>query len=707
VRAFFVNIMAGGIRQGGSTITQQLSKILLTSRERNIFRKIKEAFIALMMEATYSKEEILQFYLNQIFLGHGSYGVESAAQFYFEKHIWNCSLAECALLASLPSAPNLLSPIKHTKASIQRHRIVLAKMVEMGFITIEQAEEAYLKFWPDYLAKISEMAPTASAWNSRVDRAPWFTEFIRRKLIARYGEEAVYNRGLLVYTTLDVNKQRAAERAMYSALERQTVTSSQLAFRNEDFFMDNFSEELELLSGLFSISGFAKTGSREADKGSGAFRNDIVEELEGLNYLTGLDSVGNFIDDFKSSYMEDRQLQKVEGALISINHQNGYIEAMVGGSPFTSINQLNRTMQSRRQPGSSIKPLLYAAAFESGDFTPATALLDSPIVYLDNEGGDWIPENYEGEYNGLVRLRKALALSINVVSIRIADKLGIDYVRRYYGRFLKLNASEIKERIPRNFSIALGSVEVSPFELTRAYAIIANGGKDVVPFSIRYVKDRDGKVLENQEDETRKILEKEAADGTIQIIKPETAQLMISVLRGVVEGGTGGSAACGRPAAGKTGTTNAWKDAWFVGFVPQLTTGIWIGYDRMGMSLGIGQAGGSVAAPAWGEYMRNAMSNEAVIDFPVYAGLSQKDICARSGLLPSSDCKSTLSEVFMPGTEPGRECETCKNIEYNVAVPKKGPRDNISRDQKQNVLKSLKRNSGESIINDIGDQLLK
>ena len=260
IRAFFVNIIAGGIKQGGSTITQQLSKILLTSRKRTIYRKIKEAFISIMMEFSYSKEEILQLYLNQIFLGHGAYGVESAAQIYFEKHIWDCSLAECALIASLPSAPNLLSPIRHPKTSMKRHRLVLARMVEMGFISVEQAESAYLNFWPDYLVYISEIAPTINTWSSRIDKAPWFTEYIRRKLIKKYGEDTVYNKGLTVYTTLDLNKQRAGQEALWDALDRQNSVSSQLIFTNEDYFMDNFSEEISLVSDLFDMDLFAKKG---------------------------------------------------------------------------------------------------------------------------------------------------------------------------------------------------------------------------------------------------------------------------------------------------------------------------------------------------------------------------------------------------------------------------------------------------------------
>jgi len=234
VRAFFINIFAGRIKQGGSTITQQLSKILLTSRKRNIYRKIKEAFIALMMEFSYSKNEILHLYLNQIFLGQGAYGVESAAGLYFDKHVWDLNLAECALIATLPSAPNRLSPIRHPKRSMQRHRIVLARMVEMGYVSVKEAEKAYLEFWPGFLDRISEIAPTQNTWSSRINRAPWFTEHIRRKLIRKYGSDVVYNKGLLVYTTLDLKKQIAGRKALEEALEKQTAVSSKLSFKNDD-----------------------------------------------------------------------------------------------------------------------------------------------------------------------------------------------------------------------------------------------------------------------------------------------------------------------------------------------------------------------------------------------------------------------------------------------------------------------------------------
>jgi penicillin-binding protein 1A len=707
VRAFFVNIFAGGVKQGGSTITQQLAKILLTSRERSLYRKLKEAFIAVMIEAKYTKNEILNLYLNQIFLGHGAYGVESAAKIYFQKNVWDLNLAECALLATLPSAPNMLSPIRHPKISISRHKIILGKMVEMGYITVDEAEKAFLGFWPDYLAFIGDLSPSLTTWSTRIDKAPWFTEYIRRELVKKYGEEMVFTGGLSVYTTLDVNKQMAGQRILKEALDRQSVVSGSLSFNNEEYMVNNFSDEVSLASFILNINSFNKKGSAENNKLNNHLRSEVIEELEGINYLAGLDTVSDFLDKYKTTYTDDRELQRVEGCIISINHHNGYIEAMIGGGEFSSINQLNRTMQSKRQPGSSIKPLLYAAAIESGKFTAASSVLDSPIVYLDTEGGDWLPENYEGEYNGFIRLRKALEKSINVVSIRIADTIGMDMVMNYYAKLLKMNDSEKKARIPRNLSIALGSIEVSPFEITRAYAIIANGGKEVIPFAIRYIKNRNGEVIENREKEVNDTIAEKTKNGTIQIIRPGTAQVMISLMQSVISSGTARAAYPGRPAAGKTGTTNNWKDAWFIGFTSDLSTGLWIGYDKLGLSLGVGQAAAGIAAPVWGYYMREALRNDPVSGFPVYADLKEMTVCANSGLLPGPGCKSTITEVFIPEFLPDKICDICSSQNSNFHMSSKSPEENIMQGQKQKMLNNMKSNKKDSIINNIGDELLQ
>ncbi len=702
VRAFFVNLVSGRVKQGGSTITQQLAKILLTSGERSIYRKIKEAFISLMIELFYTKNEIMEMYLNQIFLGHGTYGVESAAKFYFGKHVWDLNLAECSLLATLPSAPNILSPLRNPRLSMERHRVALAKMVDMGFIKVPQAENAYLDFWPDYLAYINDLPPTMTTWSSRVNRAPWFTEHIRRILVAKFGEKAVYEDGLTVYTTLDVDKQQCAQKLLKDAVEKQTVVSRSLAFDNDEYVSKRFADEVNLLNMLFGLPALKSSGSAEKRKFNRYMKDGFLWELQALNLIAGLDIIEDTLQQYFGGSWDQKEFMNVEGCLISINPTNGYIEAMVGGSDFTSTNQLNRVMQSKRQAGSAIKPLLYTAAIDSKKFTASTTIMDSPILYLDLEGGDWIPENYEGEYYGLVTLRRALALSINVVSVRIADGLGIDTVLNYFAKLLKISRNELKKRVPRNFSIALGSFEVSPFELSRAYAIIANNGKNVIPYSIRYVQDKSGTIIYNPEEEIREELLQQEKDGTIQIVPPEAARIVISLMQSVISSGTGRGAAIGRPVAGKTGTTSNYRDAWFVGFTPQLVTGIWMGYDGKGLSLGPGQSGGAVVAPVWGQYMSCALQKEPVLDFGVYGNITTVKVCAESGLLPSYYCKKVIDELFIPGTEPQEECSKCES--GSTLPTTKIPHINVSEKQKEQILKKMKKKD-DNILDSIENMI--
>ena len=707
IRAFFINLASGRVRQGGSTITQQLAKILLTDRERKLTRKIKEACIAIMIEFTYDKRKILEIYLNQIFLGHGAYGVEAASQLYFSKSVSELNLAECALLATLPSAPNRYSPIRHTKRSMGLHKVALARMVDLGFITVQQAEEAYLSFWPEYQLFINELSPSYNTWSLRVDEAPWVTEYVRRHIVDKFGEDAVYKEGLEIYTTFDLKKQLLAQQLMQERLREQTETSSKLLFTDDDFFTENFASELSFISLLFDTNPISRRGSFENKKFNDHMGQEITDCLQIVNYLSGHAGLAGFIDHYRENTGTDRFLLPVEGALVSINQQTGEIEAMVGGSRFSSMNQLNRVVQSYRQPGSSVKPLLYAAAVESRQFTAATAVLDAPIMYLDGDGKTWSPENYEGSYSGEVRLRRALAKSINVISVRIAETIGIGVVMDYYAKLFGMDKESAEKRINRNLSIALGTVEVTPLEMARSYAVMANGGKAVIPYGIRYIKDRDGKVIENREEEVKKELEELTKNKKIQLIEPATASIMISMMRTVVEAGTGISANPGRPAGGKTGTTNNWRDAWFVGFTPELTTSIWIGYDSLGMSLGRGQTGGNVAAPLWGAYMRGALVNYPVKDFPHYAELEHAIIARESGLRPGSGCTDVMEEIFIPGTVPTEIDTMCGSYSSGRELLAREPEEDITASHKVMIDREIGSTAPEeSSIADIGLDLL-
>ena len=702
VRAMLVNISSFSIKQGGSTITQQLAKVLMTSGKRTIFRKVKDVFLALMIEAFYDKDKIMELYLNQIFLGHDTYGVEAASQLYFKKHVKDLNLAECALLSTLPSAPNLHSPIKNIKRSRQMHIIALAKMADLGYITVKEAEDAYNEFWPEYSYEISDVSPSISSWSERIDKAPWFTEYVRRQLLKEMSEEELYSGGLSVYTTLDLSKQLAANEVMESALRQQNAVSTNLLFFKEDVITEQFAAEAEMFTLLFDLNSISNKGSLEGKKINDAFKQDALDEIEIINFFLGSDNMGETFSEYKFNNFQDKDFLKVQGALISVNQSNGYIEAMIGGSTFERQNQLNRAVQSYRQPGSSIKPLLYAAAFEKGDFSPASSFFDSPAFYMDNEGGDWTPENYEGGYNGMMTLRRALAMSINVISVKLAESIGIQNVMDYYASFFGMDKQSAKRRIPRNFSIALGSIDVTPLEITCAYGAIANGGMEVLPFGIRYIKDRDKKIIKDYESEMKKKNEKRR-----RIIEPATSQIMISMLQSTINSGTGAGAYPGRPACGKTGTTSGWRDAWFVGFTPEVTTAIWFGYDTQGISLGVGQTGGGIAAPTWGRYMRQALSRYPVTGFPEFAGLESMEVCAFSGMKPTADCKEIIKEVFIPGKTPKEDCKFCadRNNGYNLNI--KGPKESIVEKNKNEINSGIKSLKGDKILDNIGEDLLK
>lgn len=556
LRAAWVNLKSRRIKEGGSTITQQLSKVLFLTPERAFSRKIQEAILALRIERRYTKDEILERYLNKIYFGHGVYGIESASKFYFNKPTKGLSLAECTLLAGLPRAPNKYSPILHPEAAIARQSDVLERMCLLGYIDSREKDDAK-KATQKILQEIK-------GHDISVNKAPYFVEYIRQRLEERYGENALYKGGLMVYTTLNLEMQHAAQTAL-------------------------------------------KKG------------------LEGLN--------------------RGRKRQ-IEGALIAISPKTGYIKAMVGGSGFRKENQLNRAVQAKRQPGSAFKPFLYAAAIDEG-FTPANTLVDSPVVYKDWKG-DWTPHNYCGSFHGRVRLRKALEKSINVASVKLMDKVTPRKVANY-GRSMGINS-----RLRPTLSLALGTSEVTPLELVVGYSVFANLGIGVEPLAIRYIKDREGNLLE------------EGVLKRTRVLSEETAYIITSLLQGVVKRGTASTSVGSRipyEIAGKTGTSDNFVDAWFIGYTPDICAGVWVGYDEGRISLGKGQAGGVVAAPIFTDFFLRA--NIPFHDFCVPQNISYAMICEKTGLLATSFCPKTINEVFIKGTTPVSQCIEHYTIDWN------------------------------------------
>ncbi|MCS6983918.1 MAG: PBP1A family penicillin-binding protein [Leptospiraceae bacterium] len=644
LRAFFVNLFAADIKQGGSTITQQLAKVLLTGKERTLKRKLKEALLALVLDAHYSKEEILHLYFNEIYFGHGTYGVTAASQFYFNKDVNKLSLGEAALLATLPAAPNLYSPAKNPHLSKERLLLALARMVDRGFITKSQAEKAYQEM-QGYYASLN-ISPTETAYGRRVDEAPFYSETVRQILEKELGKSLLYEGGLTIHGTLDLDHQRAAQAALSEGLRRQNAISRNYIFTRYEELAAKHAPELELLLYAFNLPPLAGGKKLSQFTWQLAFFNDHFEILDLLHLTFGEKKLENFLHSIRSQDPFLNRTASVQGALLEIDHKTGEVTALVGGSSFNAQNQINRALQMRRQVGSTFKPILYAAAIDLEKVTAATVFSDSPVVFLDEQGSEWLPENYSGVYRGFIPLREALAISANMVSIAVAREVGLSLLLPKLGKILGIS----EKQIPYNLSVALGSFELSPYQMAKSFALFPRGGRQLEPYLIRYVEDREGRRLLSM-----------SRDNSVgeQLLKPGTAAIVTSLLEEAVNRGTGRSirqAGYVGYAAGKTGTTNNYRDAWFVGFNKRYTTAVWVGYDRPSLSLGIGHSGAGVAAPIWAQFnqkIRNLVEKEE--EYLVFEGFVKVPICRKQRLLPKETCAETYEELFLPGTEPKTE----------------------------------------------------
>jgi penicillin-binding protein 1A len=538
-RALIKNIKSMDIVQGGSTITQQITKSLLLSPEKSYTRKIKEAILARRIENSLSKRDILSIYLNQIYLGHRSYGVEAAALTYFGKHASELNLAESALLAGLPKAPSAYSPIRHPLKAQKRQRYVLQRMLQRGYITKGQAKEA--------ADMILNIVPPE---NKNIKVAPYFTEHLRQYLENTYGTDLLYGEGLKVYTPLNLLMQKSAQRAVES----------------------------------------------------------------GLN-------------DFETREGSQKDESRVQGALVAMEPRTGHVKALVGGVKFLE-NQFNRAIQARRQLGSAFKPIVYAAALDK-DYVTTTIIIDSPLIFkIKSDMEFWEPRNYDLEFKGPITLRKALAYSRNIITIKILQDIGIDYVINYAKRL------GIDSPLNRDLSLALGSSGISLLEITRAYAVFANQGFKVEPIFITKVTDRNGTVLE------------ENKPRLSQAISPQTSYIMTSLLKSVVEEGTGRKVkALHRPCAGKTGTTNDVRDAWFIGFTPHIIAGTWVGFDDE-KPLGKHETGAVAASPIWLKFMQEVLEGTPMKTFSIPEGIIFVKIDPETGKPPSPQSQKIIFECF-------------------------------------------------------------
>ncbi len=648
VRAAIKNVEAGTVVQGGSTITQQVTKSFLLTPEKKFRRKIREAILAYRIDKVFSKEEILFLYLNQIYLGHGAYGVAAAAENYFGKPVQELSLAECAVLAGLPQAPSRYSPYRHLDRAKERQRYVLNRMVEEEFISRQAADEAYDAPLDIHARK-----------NLYLETAPYYTEYIRQYVEEKYGSDALYQDGLQIYTAVNIDMQKAARRAVDRGLRALDKRHSGFRGPIEHLAPDavtGFLQDLaraaagapadgELIQGVVAdASGDKKAFVVETAYGRGRIPFKTLQwALRGRKdkRTSTLLSTGDVVwvriaahgDAGNPHELRLEQTPEAQSALLCVEAGTGYVKAMIGGRDFKR-SQFNRAVQSKRQPGSAFKPIIYAAALDKG-YTPASVITDNVFIYRD-ENMTWKPKNYDRKIHGRNLLRTALAKSRNLSTINLLDNIGIGYAIDY-ARRLGITAD-----LSRNLSIALGSSGVSLLELVTAYSVFANQGYRVAPVFITSIVDRDGRELEGIHLDSEPIIDK------------TTAYLMTSLMESVVQEGTAKNVrALKRPAAGKTGTTNNLNDAWFMGYTTDYIAGVWVGHDQE-RSLGSKETGGRAASPIWLDFMTAVHQGVPVKDFPVPEGIVFSKIDAETGLLPVPETRKTRFECFKDGTAPTR-----------------------------------------------------
>ena len=570
-RAGVNNVLHMHGTQGGSTITQQLARNLFNMHEHTLTRKLKEIALAIEIERNYSKDQILEMYFNQIYFGEGAYGVEAAAKTYFDKPVRELTLPECALLAGLPANPSLYSPRRRPVAARARREKVLRNMRVTKAIT--QVEFAN--------AVTAPLGVTPMRYSN--DRAAYFVEMVRLHLDEKYGSNAVYEGGLRVYTTLDMDLQQIAERS----LERQ----------------------------LQSLEAELKPRATRA--------NYVMPTAEAARGMP----LGQ-----RTPYLQ--------GALVAMDPRTGYIRALIGGREWNHSN-FNRATQARRQPGSAFKPFVYVAAIDNG-FHPTDIVVDEPVSFPGANGQLYQPGNYDRIYRGPVTLRYALQQSINIPAIKLLRKVGTSLVASYARRM------GIKSPLGQNLSLALGTSEVSLLELTSAYGVLANTGIRSEPLFILKVEDKNGNVLEKN------------VPKLSEVLSAETAGVMTSMLQSVMDQGTGYPARARgfyNPAAGKTGTMDDYMDAWFVGYIPSLVCGVWVGFDQK-RTIGPGMTGARAALPAWTDFMIAATRGRPVEEFPVPAGTVTRQICAETGMLATEACP-----------EPAEYCTTHPGKPLQPAAP--------------------------------------
>ncbi|MDR3337143.1 MAG: PBP1A family penicillin-binding protein [Treponema sp.] len=669
-RAFFGQI-SGRSLGGGSTITQQVAGTLYTDRtEKSYSRKIRELWWAIQMERRYTKNEILEIYLNYMYMGPGVYGVEAASKYFFGHSAREITLAEAAVLVIQLSSPARYNPLDNPNIAMDRQRSVLNKMIELGYTTAEDADASFNEYWDSY----DYTRASTSAYFNREDKAPWFSEYVRRELDRlMYGTMDYYRDGYTVLTTLDLDFQNAAEKYMAQGLSKANKEYARSEGTRLIQAERTYLPIIDLLSLTFNLNPIHATSDAQNEQKAGSRYTKVINPVVDLAALMfGIQDLKLLTNYGYADLKNATEKNVIEGALITLENETGYIKAIVGGSKYDESNQLIRATQGKIMPGSSFKPLYYSAAIDLKKFTPSTLIHDLPMVFHNEDGTPYIPLNFRGEWKGSVLLYNALAQSMNVPSLKVLDAIGFDAAIDRAALLLGIDDPDVKRRtFPRVYPMGLGIIAIAPIQMARAFAVFANQGRDVSPIAIRSIEDRNGRVVMDIERDIRQ--KQRHMGGDVQVISPQNAYVMTSLLKKTVEMGTlqSGSGYGSKftfrdeqgaryriAAAGKTGTTQNWSDAWTVGFTPYYTTAIWFGFDKPGNSLGLNLTGATLAGPVWGDYMREIHLGLPARDFlRPSAGVIETTVCSESGLLVTSACPGSVTLSFLQGTQPTSYCD--------------------------------------------------
>ncbi|KPG00181.1 penicillin-binding protein [Rhodopseudomonas sp. AAP120] len=680
------NIGSNRRPQGASTITQQVAKNFLLTNEVSFTRKIKEALLAMRIERAYSKDRILELYLNEIYLGLGAYGIAAASLVYFDKSVNELTVAEASYLAALPKAPSSLHPVKNHDRAVERRNYVIDRLLENGWIKQADADKA----------RKEPLTVATRGTGAHTFAGEYFAEEVRRDVLERYGEKKLYEGGLSVRATLDPKLQVEARRTMTAGLVKFDEAQGWRGSHTKLDISGDWGVKLAEVKSLSDISPWrmavvletsdqsARIGFQPGRELGGAVskqRETGLITLDGVRWAKAaagpqrgrtpstvsqvlspgdviyadplLDKEGKIVD----GQYRLRQIPEVSGAMVAMDPSTGRVLAMVGGFSFDQ-SQFNRATQAYRQPGSSFKPLVYSAAMDNG-YTPSTVVIDAPIEIDQGQGvGVWRPENYStGKYYGPTTLRNALQRSLNTVTVRLAQDIGMPLIGEYAKRF------GVYDELPNYLSYALGAGETTVMRMVTAYSMFANGGRRVKATLIDRIQDRYGHTIFKHDarecrgcdapEGWKNQPEPQLVDRREQVLDPMTAYQITSMMEGVVQAGTATVLReVGKPIAGKTGTTNDEKDAWFIGFSPDLVVGIYFGYDKP-RNLGRGATGGHLAAPVAKDFFKLALADKPAVPFRVPAGIKLIRVDAKSGMRAGpGDGGRTILEAFKPGTAP-------------------------------------------------------